>query len=649
MADRYQLAFVKNALGATGTDPQEQRALENLLFQRLLTAGFAVSSAGVISTTVPIGGAVPWFNVKDYGAVGDGVTDDTAAIAAAMTAAAVLGGVVYCPAATYKFSTLTLATGVVLLGAGRAATVLTSTSTGTLLTETQTLGSGVCSLTLQKTGASGGTGIKLAAAQYTRHQDLIITGALDVALLCTTVDSASAGSCLYNTVDNVLVTSLATNGVGVKLTELSGSVNNKVVNDNIFAHLIIGPSANDGITAVQILNANARAAVNENLFLGGDWSSNGTTTGTGVTVANGATRNLTLIGVTVENNLSKGITIGTSGADTNEGVTVLNCEISGNGTNSLADNFTDNSPAFRHLVRSQIGGATANFRMTPTGALGVDGIGVNGSTPSANDINFVAGGTLSTAGSYKAQLLGSGFFVRGFFENDAALTSASSPYTVLTTDSVMWANAVGGAITVTLPTPVGIEGRQYHVKKTDASANLVTVGTAAATLDGATTVVLANPQDTVRVMSDGTIWRVLSLTVKAATFTTLSTPLNPTGTVDTTGKMMGLAGAITPRVSGTVRVTMNGMLSNTATNGAKVQIRLGTGTAPTNGAALTGTVYGGQQSNSSIVGDLAVPFSVSALVTGLTVGTAYWIDADVAAVTAGTGTISSVAIDAFEL
>lgn len=39
-------------------------------------------------------------NVKDYGAVGDGETDDTAAIVAAMQA----GSTLYFPPGTYKFS-----------------------------------------------------------------------------------------------------------------------------------------------------------------------------------------------------------------------------------------------------------------------------------------------------------------------------------------------------------------------------------------------------------------------------------------------------------------------------------------------------------------------------------------------------------------
>lgn len=61
-----------------------------------------ISSAPV--RTVPLAGATgpDWFNVKDYGADGNGTTDDTASIAAALTALnATNGGVLYFPAGKY--------------------------------------------------------------------------------------------------------------------------------------------------------------------------------------------------------------------------------------------------------------------------------------------------------------------------------------------------------------------------------------------------------------------------------------------------------------------------------------------------------------------------------------------------------------------
>lgn len=67
--------------------------------------------------------AVPpdWYNVMDYGAVGDGTTDDTAAINAAIAAAnAAGGGIVYLPGGSYKVTEqlTTLGEGVWLRGVG---------------------------------------------------------------------------------------------------------------------------------------------------------------------------------------------------------------------------------------------------------------------------------------------------------------------------------------------------------------------------------------------------------------------------------------------------------------------------------------------------------------------------------------------------
>jgi hypothetical protein len=65
------------------------------------------------------------FNVKEYGATGDGVADDTTEVAAALTAAAVSGGEVYFPAGTYKMTaSITVPDRVTLRGAGIGASSL---------------------------------------------------------------------------------------------------------------------------------------------------------------------------------------------------------------------------------------------------------------------------------------------------------------------------------------------------------------------------------------------------------------------------------------------------------------------------------------------------------------------------------------------
>lgn len=70
-------------------------------------------------------------NVKDFGAVGDGVTDDTAAMTAAMAASTVVS----VPAGTYKItSTLAVPNNTVLYGAGRGNTKLSHAFNGDMMT-----------------------------------------------------------------------------------------------------------------------------------------------------------------------------------------------------------------------------------------------------------------------------------------------------------------------------------------------------------------------------------------------------------------------------------------------------------------------------------------------------------------------------------
>ena len=130
-----------------------------------------------------------------------------------------------------------------------------------------------------------------------------------------------------------------------------------------------------------------------------------------------------------------------------------------------------------------------------------------------------------------------------------------------------------------------------------------------------------------------------------------ATPGNPTGTASTVGVMMGLAGAITPAISGTVLLMVSGTIFNPTAiaDGGKVQLRYGTGSAPANAASLTGTAVGGLVQFIASTTAEKVPFAVQAVVTGLTASTTYWIDVGLAAITGGTATISDVSVSAVEL
>jgi hypothetical protein len=76
------------------------------------------------------------------------------------------------------------------------------------------------------------------------------------------------------------------------------------------------------------------------------------------------------------------------------------------------------------------------------------------------------------------------------------------------------ADATGAPFTRTLPTPVGNSGLQITVDAVTTGTNLVTLATAAASIDGAATVTLGTPASgapykAVTVISDNVVWRII--------------------------------------------------------------------------------------------------------------------------------------------
>lgn len=136
---------------------------------------------------------------------------------------------------------------------------------------------------------------------------------------------------------------------------------------------------------------------------------------------------------------------------------------------------------------------------------------------------------------------------------------------------------------------------------------------------------------------------------------TQKNPTDPTVTSSTVGVMMGLSASITPVLSGKIMIIISGDMDNdTDDDGAQVQMRTGTGTPPINGAALTGNTQGGLVKMSVVVSGGAtnvtrVPFSLNAIVTGLTLNTAVWIDISLAAIGAGNARVRDISMSIVEL
>lgn len=141
----------------------------------------------------------------------------------------------------------------------------------------------------------------------------------------------------------------------------------------------------------------------------------------------------------------------------------------------------------------------------------------------------------------------------------------------------------------------------------------------------------------------------------ASNQTNVASPTAPASTA--AYKMQGLAGAITPAISGNIVVAIGATINTTSTAagvGIRCQVSYGTGAAPANAATLTGTQIGriATYTNPTTVTAADVNQDISILVNipGLTVGTLYWIDLAAESITTISVTsLTAVSVTSWEL
>ena len=160
-------SMVYNFPDGSGISPNAAGVEYDPPFAGALTTGYTVEDK--LSQTV---------SVKDFGAVGDGVTDDTVAIQAAVNAVgAIGGGSVYFPAGTYKISNeITVnSIGVVLIGASRWATLIRQHTPNLGIFKIMSMFCGVKALSFMYAGtpASGATAIYVEGS-YVTLEDFVI-------------------------------------------------------------------------------------------------------------------------------------------------------------------------------------------------------------------------------------------------------------------------------------------------------------------------------------------------------------------------------------------------------------------------------------------------------------------------------------------
>lgn len=292
------MGFTEIPAGISGWDVPLNKALADLQDQ-------------VVDLTADVNKNKHWRNVRDYGAVGDGIADDTAAVQATINAGT---GPVYFPPGTYLCSTLQMLVGTVLLGAqqsnysfptpaARASTLKLKGGTNSHLIQGA---AGIANVQIRNLGLDGNKANNTAG-------DLIH---LDAA---TAQDTAwHITDCFLNNApfDGIQIGS-GRQALKVQRTWIMQSAHNGVTVNGADTGLdtcLIGLSGGDGVNigglgwVIHMSDCDI-------------WSS----TGGGVVIGNGVTM-VSLVGCGIDRNKKHGLFIG----DTVNGVTATSCHFHSN-------------------------------------------------------------------------------------------------------------------------------------------------------------------------------------------------------------------------------------------------------------------------------------------------------------------------------
>jgi len=240
-------------------------------------------------------------NVKDFGAVGDGVTDDTAAIQAAVAAVPSSGGDVYFPAGRYKISTeITIISKVVYLrgdGAGASFIVQTGAAANGINFNNATYmpGGGISGLSIHAgslyntgTGSTGSgikvqkvngnficqdfevqafaTGVLISQSFYAKFEDFQVLYSRDYGFILATPGAgvASAGITVARAkISNFGFTGVNTGSVGLFLQQSAGDFISDIDITSHNTSILINPTTPDQVNYLFAKSVIADTAVND--------------------------------------------------------------------------------------------------------------------------------------------------------------------------------------------------------------------------------------------------------------------------------------------------------------------------------------------------------------------------------------------------
>lgn len=531
-------------------------------------------SAGSLPLVAPTVGVRTIFSVRDYGALGDGTTDDTAAIAAAIAAMPASAnytgsGILFFPPGDYRHSGIVPPTNkrMAILGAGAAVSTLRllSSVNGDSLTLPARTGATdgwwyeVSGLQIDgnKAGNSTGHGITVLSTRTFIHHCNITNAAQDGIHAAPTSFALSSSG---NRLEQLYITTNGGNGVYLGheaydpflsnlFITLNGGDGIQSLTTNVFAENI--HSAENTLNGISLVGtaggygfwSNVYAHLNtlRGISISGTGETGhqfatcqviGNSTG-GIYIAPTSGR-VTVAASVVKDNVGPGVEIASCNNNNIVGCQIMDFQTPKTQTYGIVTTGTANNNIFAdnqcrstdHLTGgmslastgdSVIGnpgsGQVATFQERIQANQGIATLVVAGTPSDGSFTSTPADGTMaldSNAGKLWARLSG------GTWKGSQVLVgnpiaSKTANYTLSSNDETGIGDATSGAFTFTLPSSTGTNGRRYTIKKKDASVNGVIVATTSAqTIDGAATKTLGSQWAFITVCSDGTNWIIVA-------------------------------------------------------------------------------------------------------------------------------------------
>lgn len=382
-------------------------------------------------------------------------------------------------------------------------------------------------------GTNGSITQGAGAGQVTYTGNVDATNGLDVTNAPLT---ANAGATITGSTVNLNNTGTGTTNIGncagPSTTNIDGATN---INTSCASPTTIGNTTNGvtniagttGITGATTVTGatNINTLGSATTAIGNASATNtiaGTTTVTGATNINASGNGITTIGnASATNNVVGATNINTTGSGI---TTVGNASGTTNidGTNLFVNNLPTGAGTDEVVV---VDAATGETKKVPMSTVGANAFTVdNGLTKTASNVQL--GGTLVQAtniaqAGFDLTTTGTGnfgvgtatpnskFTVSGSFAT--AISTKTASYTATAADHIIIVDATGGNRTITLPSAVGLDGRQYIIKKKDNSVNNVIIAAAGSeTIDGAATVIMSIQWQVRTIVSDGANWMIIS-------------------------------------------------------------------------------------------------------------------------------------------